>query len=130
PACFEITTENNTDYPDQDIILEQSGVTETFYFEVSGVTEVYTLNMSIRKLANCPESGVTEIEVTSLEFAGEGTGDITGDIILPGEETYSLVASLFDSTTDIETQDCDWNSGTTTCDLVFNPPPPPLPATD
>ncbi len=113
PACFNIVAENSNEYI-QDINLE-SGVTETFSYKVSGVTEVNTVNMSIRQSASCPDAlEDAQIEVTSFSIA-EDVED--GSLELPSGE-YSLVAS-----NDTETQTCDeWISGVT-CELDFTQGP-------
>lgn len=113
PACFNIVAENSNEYI-QDINLE-SGVTETFSYAVSGVTEVNTVNMSIRQSASCPDAlEDAQIEVTSFSIA-EDVED--GSLELPSGE-YSLVAS-----NDSETKTCDeWISGVT-CELDFTQGP-------
>jgi len=106
PACFNIVAENSNEYI-QDINLE-SGVTETFSYEVSGTTE--GVNISIRQEASCPDAeGTPKIEVTSFSLDGQY------DVSLQSGVTYFLVAS-----NDSETQTCDeWISGVT-CVLDFN----------
>lgn len=107
PACFNIVAENSIEYT-QDINL-QSGVTETFSYEVSGTTE--GVNISIRQEASCLDAeGTPKIEVKSFSIP-EGP---PYDVSLQSGVTYLLVAS-----NDKETQTCDeWISGVT-CELIF-----------